>query len=139
LDGSNLVATRSTSVDRLGLLAVSCFEPGGTYTGVGTRHQAVTDALGTLRQRLAEAEHALSEARDALATAEAAAAATPDTSTGPPAAYTIEQVAQTLALSRSTIAEMVRRGEIRSVKLGGSRRVFRADLDAYIAAARDAA
>jgi excisionase family DNA binding protein len=31
---------------------------------------------------------------------------------------------------------MIRRGDIRSVKLGGCRRVFRNDLDAYIASVR---
>jgi excisionase family DNA binding protein len=48
----------------------------------------------------------------------------------------LEQVAELLGLSRSTIAVMVRTGAIRSAKIGGSRRVFRADLDQYIANAR---
>ena len=50
--------------------------------------------------------------------------------------YTTEQVAQILSLSRSTVAEMLRRRDIRSVKLGGCRRIFRVDVDAYIASVR---
>lgn len=93
------------------------------------------DALRTALDRIQRAERDLVEARSALAAAEAALAVaqTPRTI---PDAYTMEQVGELLGLSRSTVALMIRDGTIRSVKLGGSRRVFRADLDDYIAAVR---
>jgi hypothetical protein len=50
-------------------------------------------------------------------------------------AYKTEQVAEAPGLSRHH-CEDDPAGDIRSVKLGGCRRVFRADLDAYIAAVR---
>lgn len=97
-----------------------------------------TGPLRTVAARLTAVEHELAEARAALSAAEAAVAG-PNQQSIVPDAYTTEQLAHTLGLSRSTIAEMLRRGDIRSVKLGGSRRVFRADLDAYIAAVRNPA
>lgn len=97
-----------------------------------------TGPLRTVAARLTAVEHELAEARAALSAAEAAVARASQEGIVPDA-YTTEQLAHTLGLSRSTIAEMLRRGDIRSVKLGGSRRVFRADLDAYIAAVRNAA
>jgi excisionase family DNA binding protein len=93
------------------------------------------EAIRAAASRIAAVELDLAEARTALAAAEAAVAAAKQ-SVPVPNAYTTEQVAQSLGLSRSTVAEMVRRGDIRSVKLGGARRVFRADLDAYIAEVR---
>jgi excisionase family DNA binding protein len=104
-----------------------------THPSIASR--ASRDALRTVAARLTAVEHELAEARTALAAAEAAVTSGRQQSLVPDA-YTTEQVARTLGLSRSTIAEMLRRGDIRSVKLGGSRRVFRADLDAYIAAVR---
>ena len=103
-----------------------------------TANQTPSDALRTVAARLTAVEHELAEARAALAAADAAVAAGRRQSLVPDA-YTIEQVAHTLGLSRSKVADMLRRGDIRSVKLGGSRRVFRADLDAYIAEVRGAA
>jgi excisionase family DNA binding protein len=94
-----------------------------------------TDAIRAAAARIAAVEHDLAEARTALAAAEAAVAAVHQ-SVPAPDAYTTEQVAHALGLSRSTVAEMLRRGDIRSVKLGGARRVFRADLDVYIAGVR---
>jgi excisionase family DNA binding protein len=46
---------------------------------------------------------------------------------------TTTQVAALLGLSRSTVTLMISRGELTSVKVGGSRRVLRRDLDAYLA------
>lgn len=100
-----------------------------------TANPAPSDALRAVAARLTAVEHELAEARAALAAAEAAVAAGRQQRLVPEA-FTTEQVAHTLGLSRSTVAEMLRRGDIRSVKLGGSRRVFRADLDAYIALVR---
>lgn len=101
-------------------------------------HPTPAGPLRAIAARLTAVEHELAEARAALLAAEAAFAGGGQQSLVPDA-YTTEQLAHALGLSRSTIAEMLRRGEIRSVKLGGSRRVFRADLDAYIAAIRNAA
>jgi excisionase family DNA binding protein len=77
-----------------------------------------------------EAHEALDAIAHELATAPASS---------PPDALTTVQVAAALCLGRATVAEMLRRGEIASVKIGGARRVFRADLDRYIAELRASA
>lgn len=101
-------------------------------------HTQAAAAIRTAAARIDNLSAELAEARSALAAAEAAlASARPAALT--PDAYTMEQVGELLGLSRSTVAELIRRGEIRSVKLGKPRRVFRADLDAYIATAREQA
>lgn len=92
-------------------------------------------AVRAVAARITTVERELAEARAALALAEAELSTMRQPALVPDA-YTTEQVAQTLGLSRSTVAEMLRRREIHSVKLGGSRRIFRADLDDYIAAVR---
>jgi excisionase family DNA binding protein len=96
------------------------------------------DAIRTAAERIKSAERELVDARAALAAAETqlAAARLPRLA---PDAYTMEQVGELLGLSRSTVALMIRDGTIKSVKLGGARRVFRADLDTYIASARERA
>ena len=99
-----------------------------THTQAAEAIRAAAARIDTLSAELAEARTALTAAEAAVATARPAAL-TPD-------AYTMEQVAELLGLSRSTVAELIRRGEIRSVKLGKPRRVFRADLDVYIASVR---
>lgn len=73
----------------------------------------------------------LNAARTALA--EALDAGTPEPAASPPAAYTTEQVARLLNLSRSTVAQMIGVGHLPSVKIGGSRRVLAADLERYLA------
>jgi len=101
------------------------------------RHPAEV-ALRAAQERLAAAEHALAETHEALAAvARELASGAPTAS--PPDALTILQVAAALGLGRATVAELIRRGEIASVKIGGARRVFRADLDGYIASLRASA
>ena len=49
-------------------------------------------------------------------------------------ALTIEQVCEALNLAPSSVSALIRRGELRSVVVGvRSRRILRADLDAYLA------
>ena len=50
-----------------------------------------------------------------------------------PDLLTMLDVAGVLNLGRSTVAVLIGRGEIVSVKIGGSRRIRRADLERYIA------
>ncbi len=87
-------------------------------------------ALHAAQERLAAAEHALAETHEALDAIARELATAPTAS--PPDALTTVQVATALGLGRATVAELIRRGEIASVKIGGARRVFRADLDQYI-------
>lgn len=47
-------------------------------------------------------------------------------------ALTVPDIAYTLNCSEKTAREMVKRGEIRSFRIGGEYRVRPADLDAYI-------
>ena len=90
------------------------------------------DRLTSLERELADVRSTLLAAETLLVGITAPPSVNPD-------AYTTTEVADALGLSRSTIAAMLARGEIRSVKLGGARRVFRADLDAYISAVRGGA
>lgn len=94
-----------------------------------------SSAVHAVAARISVIERELAEARVALAVAETALSTVRQPALAPDA-YTIDQVAHTLGMSRSKAAEMIRRGEIRSVKLGGCRRVFRDDLDEYIAGVR---
>ncbi len=93
-------------------------------------------ALHAAQEHLVAVEHALAETHEALDAIARELATAPASS--PPDALTTVQVASVLSLSRATVAELIRRGEIASVKIGGSRRVFRADLDHYIAELRAA-
>jgi excisionase family DNA binding protein len=86
--------------------------------------RAAAAIIDTIAADLDAARLALEAARDAQADAGAAL---------PPAAYTTGQVAQLLGLSRSTVAQMIRTNALPSVKIGGSRRVLRAELDRYLA------
>ena len=47
--------------------------------------------------------------------------------------YRVEEVAQLLGVGRTRIFDLIKLGELRSVKIGGSRRVPAAALDEYIA------
>jgi len=94
-------------------------------------------ALHAAQEHLAAVEHALVEAHEALDAIARELATAPVGA--PPDALTTVQVAAALCLGRATVAELIRRGEINSVKIGGSRRVFRADLDHYIASLRASA
>jgi excisionase family DNA binding protein len=49
---------------------------------------------------------------------------------------TINEVADELALSRSTIYELVASGQLETVRIGRARRVPRAALDAFVAGLR---
>jgi excisionase family DNA binding protein len=115
-------------------------ERGSDNTGTGGPEvdcsNDMADALRTALECVQRTERDLVDARSALIEAGAALAAVRSHHERQPDAYTLEQVAELLGLSRSTIAVMVRTGAIRSAKIGGSRRVFRADLDQYIANAR---
>jgi excisionase family DNA binding protein len=91
-------------------------------------------ALRTATTHIDSIEIELGAARAALA--DARAALDPDDPVLVPAAYTTEQVARLLGLSRSTVAQMIRSGELVSVKLGGSRRILPADLNGYLTAQR---
>jgi excisionase family DNA binding protein len=79
-------------------------------------------------------ERDLAAARTALAEAEVELMAASQRFTPEPVALTTVQVAELLGLSRSTVTLMISRQELPSVKVGGSRRVLRRDLDAYLAA-----
>jgi len=47
--------------------------------------------------------------------------------------HTVEEAGERLSLSRSAIYELIRDGQIVSVKVGGRRRITQAALDAYVA------
>ena len=47
--------------------------------------------------------------------------------------YRVEEAAQLLGVGRTRIFDLMKLGELRSVKIGGSRRVPAAALDEYIA------
>ena len=47
--------------------------------------------------------------------------------------YRVEEAAQLLSVGRTRIFDLMKLGELRSVKIGGSRRVPAAALDEYIA------
>ncbi len=100
-------------------------------------HTPAEAALHAAKEHLAAVEHALAETHEALAAVARELATAPSSS--PPDALTTVQVAAALGLGRATVAELIRRGDLASVKIGGSRRVFRADLDGYIASLRASA
>ena len=49
-----------------------------------------------------------------------------------PVLYTVEQAAEILTISRWKVFELIRLRELRSVKIGGLRRVPRSAIDEYI-------
>ncbi len=49
-----------------------------------------------------------------------------------PALVKVEEAARRMSISRAKTYELIGRGELRSVRIDGSRRVRVADLDAYI-------
>lgn len=105
---------------------------------VPTRLAAVyptpTGVIRAVEERLDALERDVRAARDALAAAEAELLAAQHQSEVQPDALTTDQVARVLGLSRSTVATLISRGELISVKIGSARRVLRRDLDAYLAA-----
>ena len=137
MSGSNVVATATTFLDRRGRPDPGQFGVNGTGLGMTLNmHRAGVEVRAAL-ERLAAAEQELAETRAALLAAEVALTAA---GTAPvPDAYTVEQVAHALGISRSKVWEMLKRREIASHLIGSSRRVFRSDLDAYIASVRNAA
>lgn len=50
-----------------------------------------------------------------------------------PLLYTAEQTAQQLGISRATVYDLLRRGELASVRIRNSRRIPRSALEDYIA------
>ncbi|MFE1783647.1 helix-turn-helix domain-containing protein [Streptomyces sp. NPDC059506] len=46
--------------------------------------------------------------------------------------YKPEEVAEALAIGRSTVYELMAEGAIKYIKLGRTRRIRRADLEAYV-------
>jgi excisionase family DNA binding protein len=54
-------------------------------------------------------------------------------------AYQINEAAQASGLSRSTLYQLIKTGELKSVKAAGRRLVLRNDLEAFLASRRDAA
>jgi excisionase family DNA binding protein len=91
-----------------------------------------TGVIRAVEERLDALERDVRSARDALALAEAELLAAQHAAEMPPEALTTDQVARQLGLSRSTVAGLIGRGELTSVKIGGARRVLRRDLDAYL-------
>jgi len=152
--GSHVVATGFSRVDGFGLPRRSTVGDGDRAAHITTmnttqpstralhaapapgRHPAEV-ALRAAQERLAAAEHALAETHEALDAIARELATSPAGS--PPDALTTLQVAAALGLGRATVAELIRRGDLPSVKIGGARRVFRADLDGYIASLRASA
>ena len=51
-------------------------------------------------------------------------------------AFSVEEVAGLLSLGRSTVFELVRTGELGSIKLGHRRLITQADLDEFLQRAR---
>jgi len=49
-----------------------------------------------------------------------------------PLTMTVEEAQVQLCLSRSRVYELIRSGELPSIKIGRSRRVLRASLEAYL-------
>jgi excisionase family DNA binding protein len=49
---------------------------------------------------------------------------------------TVEEAARLLHIGRSTVYELIAQGRIDSLKIGGSRRIERIAVDAYIASLR---
>ncbi|QGV79350.1 helix-turn-helix domain-containing protein [Streptomyces ficellus] len=47
--------------------------------------------------------------------------------------YKPEEAAEALAVSRSTVYELMAEGTLKYIKLGRTRRIRRADLEAYVA------
>ncbi len=47
--------------------------------------------------------------------------------------YRVEEAAEMLAISRTKAYELIAAGKLPSVRLGGSRRISKADMDALIA------
>ncbi|MDT4936720.1 MAG: Helix-turn-helix domain [Pseudonocardiales bacterium] len=94
---------------------------------------APTGVIRTVRERLDALERDLVAARSALADAETELLGFQRRFRAEPMALTTDQVAQLLGLSRSTITAKIGRSELVSVKVGGSRRLLRRDLDSYFA------
>lgn len=106
----------------------------GATTGAARLTAVTPTPTGVIRaveERLDALERDVRAAREALAIAEAELLAAQHT-VRTPEALTTDQVAHQLVLSRSTVAAMIARGELASVKIGGARRVLRRDLDEYL-------
>lgn len=51
--------------------------------------------------------------------------------------YSSREAAEMLSLSRTTIFELLRRGELRSIKIGRSRRIPASALEEFVAGIKD--
>jgi excisionase family DNA binding protein len=92
----------------------------------------------TLKDAVAALEHldrALSDAREQALALHLAVAEQRITS-DPQVAYTVQDAAGLLGLGERTVWEMIRAGEIESVKIGKSRRISRAAIVAFIESKR---
>lgn len=103
------------------------------FVGFRSVRPTPSGLISGVRDRLDALERDLAAVRSALAEAEAELMAAARRSTPEPVALTTNEVAALLGLSRSTVTLMIGREELASVKVGGSRRVLRRDLDAYLA------
>jgi excisionase family DNA binding protein len=56
-----------------------------------------------------------------------------------PKAYTISAAAEALSIGERKMAELIRDGEIQSIKIGRARRIPRESLDAYVKRRQSAA
>lgn len=137
MGGSNVVATAARFLGDGGRPDPGQFTAAGTGVGMALNTYHAAAEVRAALERLAAIEHELAKTRTALIAADVALAAA-GTAT-PPDAYTVDQVAHALGISRSKVWEMLKRREIVSHLIGSSRRVFRSDLDAYIASVRNAA
>lgn len=52
-------------------------------------------------------------------------------------AYTVEQVAKMLHIGRDKVYELLRTGQLRSIKIGKLRRITEEQLEAFIASIED--
>ncbi|MEM8923795.1 MAG: helix-turn-helix domain-containing protein [Actinomycetota bacterium] len=54
------------------------------------------------------------------------------TATAPKLAYSVEEAAEALGISRRSIYELLRSGQLGSVKIGARRLIRRTDLDVFL-------
>ena len=54
-------------------------------------------------------------------------------------AYQVNEAARASGLSRTTLYELIKNGQLKTIKAAGRRLILRSDLQAYLASCRDAA
>jgi excisionase family DNA binding protein len=102
------------------------------------RDAAAPALTATERAQAAVADLAaqLSELRERIRDLAEELAARRHPSESPPVLLTIEEAARTLRISRTVVWQLIKSGELRSVKIGASRRVPVAAITDYTAALR---